>query len=114
MVGLPLAPIEPPGDDAVRDAGPRRLVLACAAALGVGPELVARTAGVVTARRTTAHLAHAAGLPRVELARVLGVTPQRIGQLLGQSVDIRHLRAARLQLALEDLIQATASVRATG
>jgi hypothetical protein len=114
IVGLPPKKLEPAGRDAVRSAGAQRIVAACAAAVGTGPELVGRTASVAAARQLSVQLGQAAGIARAELAWALGLTPQRIGQLAVSSSDTRRIRAARLQLALEDAVGAPAIRTTTG
>ncbi|MDP2304878.1 MAG: hypothetical protein Q8P18_02500 [Pseudomonadota bacterium] len=88
----------------VREIGAFRLVEAAAAALGVGPGLIGRTAPVVAARVVVAQLGLQADISPVEIEVALGFTRWAVAHLAERPAPHLAVRATRLRLALEDAV----------
>ncbi len=109
-VFLPETPLEPADDARVRALGAVRLAAASASAVGADPALGGKGAAEVLARRATAVLATAVGIPNSEVAYALGMHPIASSRLRHRPVDERVLRAARLRISLEDAVAAAPPV----
>ena len=101
-VGLEPRPLVASGDEALRRAGAARLVDLATGVYAVDPELRGHTKPVVSARILAARIASTVGVPRGEVARFLGVSPQAVGRLAKRVVEPRALDALRRRLTLEE------------
>lgn len=100
-VGLEPWPLSPAGDEALRRAGPARLVALAAGVHGAEPELRGRASQVVAARTLAAGVARRLEIPSWEIARYAGATPQTVRRLARRSLEAGALGALRRRLALE-------------
>ncbi len=106
IVGLPQQPLVPADDEAVRTAGPARLVAAAASALAAGPDLSGKAAERVLARRAAACLGAVAGIGTAELAWALGQPARSVRRLQDEVPEASVLTSVRLRLALEEVVAA--------
>jgi hypothetical protein len=97
--------LRPANDHEIRAAGAKHLVAAVAAATAVGPVLSGRKAETIRVRRVAAYLAHLAGIAASEVAWALDVTPRAVQKLVRAPVDPKVVRASRLMLSVENLVQ---------
>lgn len=104
IVGLSPRPIEPATTDEIRAAGAARLVSAGAAALCAHPDLAARSAPIVNARKAVARLGTGSQIPTSELAFALRISPRSTRRLAHATVAPAALRAVAVRLSLEQRV----------
>jgi hypothetical protein len=105
-VFLPERPLVPADDVRVRALGATRLAAAAASSVGADPTLRGKGPAEVLARRATATLGAAAGIPNSEIAHALDMHAIASARLRHREVDEHVLRAVRLWIALEDAVAA--------
>jgi hypothetical protein len=102
QVGLPADMAAGASDRALRVAGASRIVCAASAATAARPDLSGRSDPVCAARRAAVALADQVGIARSETSWALDLTPGAVRRIAARPVDERALRAARIQIAIED------------
>jgi hypothetical protein len=109
--GLPRERPLPPATDAdLAAAGPARWLAACSFATAAPPDLASREVCALDARTAFVQLSHQAGFSTGVIAKVGGL-PVRTAQFLAHRALAPTIpAAARLRIALEDLVQASPPV----
>jgi hypothetical protein len=111
VVGLGGAPLVPMDLEGIRRLGARRLLDAAAATLAVDPSLKGHGRREAAARRLACRVGRQAGLPRSELAWMLGAHTRSVTRMRSFSAERDDAPALLRRLALEERIAAAASQR---
>ncbi|MFZ5478553.1 MAG: hypothetical protein ACOZNI_17415 [Myxococcota bacterium] len=98
-------PLEPAPDELVRAPGAWRLAGAVAHAACADAALAGNEPHVIEARRVVAHLGRAVGIADRDLADATRTRKRQIARLAARTPCARLARAARMRLALEEVVR---------